>query len=136
LKYLPEIEGEDNTQDWITNPFYTTAFNSSDLPLKLKENLLEMSVDGSLKIKVENLSICDFWIYARKEYKELSDTAISHLLPFPSIYLCKQGFSALTLIKTKHRNRLNPESALILALTKIRPRIEELACRKQAQSSH
>jgi hypothetical protein len=95
-----------------------------------------MSVDGSLKIKFENLSICDFWIYARKEYKELSDTAISHLLPFLSTYLCEQGFFALTSIKTKHRNRLNPESALILALTKIRPRIEELGCRKQVQSSH
>jgi hypothetical protein len=71
LKYFPEIEREHNTQDWITNPFYTTAINSSDLPLKLKENLLEMSVDGSLKIKFENMSICDFWIAARKEFKEL-----------------------------------------------------------------
>jgi hypothetical protein len=136
LKYFPEIQWEDNTQDWITNPFYTTAISSSDLPLKLKENLLEMSIDGSLKIKFENFSICDFWIYAHKEYKELSHTAISHFLPFPSTYLCEQGFSALTSIKTKHRNRLNPESALILTLTKIRPQIEELACRKQAQSSH
>jgi hypothetical protein len=34
------------------------------------------------------------------------------------------------------RNRLNLEPALILALKKIRPRIEALACQKQAQSSH
>jgi hypothetical protein len=40
------------------------------------------------------------------------------------------------LIKTGNRNRLNPEPALILALKKIRPRIEALACQKQAQSSH
>jgi hypothetical protein len=39
----------------------------------------------------------------------------------------------LTSIKTKHRNRLNFEPDLILALTKIRPRIEVLACQKQAQ---
>jgi hypothetical protein len=39
-------------------------------------------------------------------------------------------------IKTKHRNRLNLEPALILALTKIRTRTEVLACQKQAQSSH
>jgi hypothetical protein len=39
-------------------------------------------------------------------------------------------------LKTKHRNRLNLELALILALTKISPRIEVLACYKQAQSSH
>jgi hypothetical protein len=34
------------------------------------------------------------------------------------------------------RNHFNLEPALILALTKIRPRIEMLACQKQAQSSH
>jgi hypothetical protein len=39
----------------------------------------------------------------------------------------------LALVKTKHRNLLNLEPALILALTKIRPRIEGLACQKQAQ---
>jgi hypothetical protein len=33
-------------------------------------------------------------------------------------------------------NRLNLEPALILALTKIRPRIEALACQKQAHLSH
>jgi hypothetical protein len=42
----------------------------------------------------------------------------------------------VTSIKTKNRNRLNLEPVLILALTKIRPRIEVLACQKQAQSSH
>jgi hypothetical protein len=74
--------------------FYTTAIISSDLPLKLKENLLEMLVDDSLKIKFENMLICDFWIPACREFKEFSDAAISQLLPFPSMYLCKHGFSA------------------------------------------
>jgi hypothetical protein len=39
------------------------------------------------------------------------------------------------LIKTKH-NCMNREPGLIVALMKIRPRIEVLACQKQAQSSH
>jgi hypothetical protein len=38
-------------------------------------------------------------------------------------------------MKTEHRNRLNLELALLLALTKIRPRIEVLARQKQAQSA-
>jgi hypothetical protein len=38
----------------------------------------------------------------------------------------------LTSIKMKYRNLLNLEPALILALTKISPRIEVLACQKQA----
>jgi hypothetical protein len=42
----------------------------------------------------------------------------------------------LTSRKTKHRNRLNLEAALILELTKIRPRTETLTCQKQAQSTH
>jgi hypothetical protein len=42
----------------------------------------------------------------------------------------------LTSIETKLSNRLNLGPALILALTKIRPRIGVLACQKQAQSSH
>jgi hypothetical protein len=41
-----------------------------------------------------------------------------------------------TSIKTRDRNRLIFELALILALTKIRPRIEVLACQNQAQSSY
>jgi hypothetical protein len=40
----------------------------------------------------------------------------------------------LTSIKTKHRNSLNLEPVLILALTKIHPRIEVLGYQKQAQS--
>jgi hypothetical protein len=42
----------------------------------------------------------------------------------------------VTSINTQHRNRLNPDPALILALTNIRSWIEVQACQKQAQSSH
>jgi hypothetical protein len=40
----------------------------------------------------------------------------------------------LEVTRTHYTEPLEP--ALILALTKIRPRIEVLACQKQAQSSH
>jgi hypothetical protein len=42
----------------------------------------------------------------------------------------------VTPIKTKHRNRLHLGPDVTLALAKIRPRTEALACHKQAQSSH
>jgi hypothetical protein len=41
-----------------------------------------------------------------------------------------------TSIKTKHKNRLDLQPAMVLALRKIRPRIEVQTCQKQAQSSH
>jgi hypothetical protein len=42
----------------------------------------------------------------------------------------------LTSIKTKHRNHVSLEPVLILALCKIRLRIDVLTCQKQAQSSY
>jgi hypothetical protein len=51
-------------------------------------------------------------------------------------YAYSRGYAKrLASIKLKHGNRLNFESALIHTLTKVRPRIEVLACQKQAQSS-
>ena len=56
----------------------------------------------------------------------LTNEAMTFLLPFSTTYLCEQGFSALTLVKTKARNRLSPGSDLRVALSKIDPWIEEI----------
>lgn len=48
------------------------------------------------------------------------------LIPFSTTYLCEQGFSASTTIKTKHRNHLEPEHDIHLALSKIEPRIDSI----------
>lgn len=59
------------------------------------------------------------------------------LIPFSTTYLCEQGFSALTIIKTKHRNRLQPEHDMRLALSKIEPCIESIIAKKrQFHGSH
>jgi hypothetical protein len=47
-----------------------------------------------------------------------------------------QAASGLGVREDILRNRLNLERALVLALTKIRPRNEVLARQQQAQSSH
>lgn len=39
--------------------------------------------------------------FAWKEFKELSGTAITKLVPLLFIYLCEQGFLVPALIKTK-----------------------------------
>src|SRR6218665_288473 len=43
------------------------------------------------------------WLNAATVYSELSDIALSMLLPFSTAYLCEARFSALTAMKVKHR---------------------------------
>lgn len=38
---------------------------------KLKENLIELSPDGSLKISFDDKLVCDFWHIIKKEFKGL-----------------------------------------------------------------
>ena len=52
--------------------------------------------------------------------------AIKRLIPFASTYPCEAGFSTLAAIKTKMRNRLDPENDIRCALTKIQPRIADM----------
>ena len=62
---------------------------------------------------------------------------MTFLLPFFTTYLCEQGFSALMGIKTKARNRLSPGNDLHVALSKIKPCIEEIVKGKyQFYKSH
>lgn len=63
----------------------------------------------------------------KAEYAELSEIAIKLLLNFTSTYLCETSFSAMTVIKTKQRNRLNAENAMRIAISNIEPRIKRLA---------
>jgi hypothetical protein len=72
-----------------------------------EDKLLELSCDRGLRASFKNeTSLSAFWIKIGPKYVEVSDIAVKMLLLFPSTYLCETGFSALTSLKTKHRNRL------------------------------
>ena len=77
-----------------------------------------------------------FWLYAEKEYEELSAESIKVLLPFATTDDCEAGFSYLTAIKTKYRSQLQPEHDMHACLSTIFPRIDELVGKIQAQGSH
>lgn len=60
------------------------------------------------------------------------------LIAFPSSYLVKRGFSTVTDLITKKRNRLDivTRGDLRLTLTNIEPNIKKLAKNHQVQPSH
>jgi len=73
-------------------------------------------------------------MYAKTEYPVIADGAIKNLLHFSTIYLCELGFSALKNIKNKKRERLlSVDQKMRVCLSSIRPRIEILCTKRQAQ---
>jgi len=72
----------------------------------------------------------------KNEYPDLHEIAMRFLLCFSITYLCETAFSALTVLKTKQRNRLQHSDCLHFAITSIHPTINKLTDRKQQQKSH
>ncbi|XP_035850841.1 neuronal PAS domain-containing protein 3 [Sander lucioperca] len=99
----------------------------------LIEKLLDVSSDYGLQMKYENSTLTQFLVCVKKEYPELGEKALQQLLPFGSTYLCEATFSAMTLIKTKQRNRLGLEKSLITAVSSLPPRMTKILSEAQVE---
>ena len=105
----------------------------------IAEELLELQSRQMWKDKFKKASLTQFWANMQSMEPSLSDLckqAATALLPFPTTYLCESGFSTLTMIKTKYRNRLQPEDDIRCALATIIPGFNKLVKQVQGQSSH
>lgn len=124
--------------DWIRNPFATNAIHSTEaLSLQIREEFMELSNDGTLKLHFAEVPLDVFWISVKKEYPRVANKAVLTLLPFSTTYSCEQSFSALVLIKNDKRSCLKGlDEELRVALSNIEPNIKLLCSLKQAQVSH
>lgn len=122
---------------WVRDPFHCDIENNK-LSLNEREQLIELSNDAGLKIKFQAEGMVNFWTSSpvEREYSELYKGALKIIIQFASTYLCEKGFSSLTEIKTKYRNRLDVCADLRLKLTSIHPNIEQLCKGRQAHPSH
>lgn len=87
----------------------------------------ELISDRTMKNLFESIPLDQFWLQAETEYTNLGRKAIDKLLQFSTTYLCESAFSSMTIIKTKIRNRLDAEHAMLLAISNIQRRIDELS---------
>ena len=140
--YYGEALTPSDENDWILNPFADTDL--PHLPLHVTEEFMDMTTEATNHIFFASLkeqypkdsTNIPFWASMNPVYPTVSKFVIRKLILFATTWLCETAFSALCVLKTKHRNRLDVEADLRLCLSKVEPRFQKLADAKQAQLSH
>ena len=96
--YLPDINLEAHL--WVRNPFLAKVDNLSQDVAGLQEELIDLHHDQFHRQLLSTASLGEFWTSVKKEKPIIGNEAMTFLLPFSTTYLCEQGFSALTVVKT------------------------------------
>ncbi|KAL4122723.1 hypothetical protein QTP88_015005 [Uroleucon formosanum] len=127
-----ETKKDDQQQNWIKDHFTT------DLPteLTITEQKQLIDSDSVSKSKFASSSLPEFWIAMKKQYPIFTNKAIRTLIQYCFFILCEMGFSALAVIKTKYRGRLNTEKEMRIVFSKFTPLFDNIMRQKQAQPSH
>ena len=135
LKFAHYFQEDLSSYEWIQDPYAQPIPPS--FTEKEKEDYIDLTCDSSLKRKFNSVNLTNFWISLNDEYPALTKKALRILVPFATSYLCEAGFSAMAVIKTKYRSRINVEREMRVAVSKILPRFHDLCKNKQAHiSSH
>ena len=101
----------------------------------LQEELIDLYHDQFHRQLSSTAPLEEFWTSVKKEKPIIGSKAMTFLLPFLATHLGEQGFSALTVGKTKARNRLSAGNDLGVAPCNIEPYIEEIMKGKISVSS-
>ena len=134
LKFAHYFQEDLSSYEWIQDPFAQPI--TSFFTEKEKKDYIDLTCDSSLKRKFSSVNPTNFWISLNDEYPALTKKALRILIPFDTSYLCKVGFSAMAVIKTKYRSRIDVEREMRVAVSKILPRFHDLCKNKQAHTSH
>ena len=132
-RYFPEVDP--GKFDLVRNPFLVNAAALDDNE-QAQEEFVTLKNDSAAQLQFQNKSLANFWCSMRHDYPVLSALSIKSLLPYPSTYLCENSFSAMAVMKTKQRNRLDIGADMRVALSQTEPDIAKLVANKQHQPSH
>ena len=117
-KYFPENL---SSIVWIRDPFAQPT--PSSFVEQEKKDYLDLTCDNSLKRKFNLVNPTNFWMSLNYEDRALTKKALRMIILFATSYLCKAGFSAMTVIKSKYRSRINVEREMRIAGFKNFPKI-------------
>jgi len=132
-QYFPSLDLDE--YEWVINPFAISEI--SNLTTEEEEQLIELRNNRFYHSTFADTSLEEFWLSSKKSYPLISLNAIKILLPFSSTWFCEFGFSALTEIKSKKRERLlRIDDEMRVCLSTLEPRWSLICSRKQAHPSH
>ena len=148
VEHLDKLEEEIQTRfmeaqhvrqmNFVVDPFSAETEDVSRLGNRAEEELLDLQHTVGAESFFKRHGYVKFWIEKGQTIAPtLCKIALNDaILPFATTYLAENGFSAVTHIKSKARNRLVIHNDLRLALTELIPNIESLCKAVQAQGSH
>ena len=87
-------------KECICDSFFNKP-RGSRMSLQKENQLFKIANDGCLKTTFETTILPVLWIKVMAKYPEITTTSLKTLLSFPTSYLCKVWFSAVTATKTK-----------------------------------
>jgi hypothetical protein len=123
--------------NWVRDPFKLSAIESAELTVTEEDELKEIRNYRRLKMKQSSTHMASIWLSLQQEYPIITMNAREALPPFSASYLCEAGFSAVTMMKSKNRSRLQTlEEDLRVCLSTIRPRRRCIMRHNQAQVPH
>ena len=129
-QYFPDL----SSYKWISDPYVQPI--PSSFTVEEKEDYIDLTCNSFLKRTFNSVNLKHFWISVNDEYPALTKKALRVLVPFATSYLFEAGFSAMAVIKTKYRSRIDVEREMRVAVSKILPRFHDLCKNKQAHTSH
>ena len=113
------------SEAWIRNPFLIDLNDINDKDLN-KEEHIDVRASKLLKIEFNAKTLEEFWCFQQQFCQSLAKQAIRSMISFATTYLCKAGFLALVTMKTKHRNRMDVQHDMQVALSKTHPQFSDL----------
>ncbi|XP_056642822.1 SCAN domain-containing protein 3-like [Diorhabda sublineata] len=120
---------------WIINPYG----DIEETDISLQEELIGISTNEELKVEFRK-GYQQFWLQKDipATYPGVWNITRKFLIAFPSSYLVERGFSAVTNLITKKRNKLDTVNRgdLRLNVTKLKPNVDNLLLKHQVHPSH
>ena len=120
----------------IRNSFVDNANASQGFTSLEAEQFIDLSSDHTLINTSNPNSLISFWVKARAEFALVGCKALCVLGPFATSYLCKAGFSAVAIIKSKYCNKTDIEREMPVAISNIAPSFDEMCIEQQPHCSH